>query len=256
MSGQKEKEEAFDQFQTIVLSLLKRVYELSIGNATFFQLMLVDSEFRLQDLQGELCKQTGCEAVFQHLREINEDQLHILRFSYARNSIVTTVSIFDSFLSDLTKFLLILFPETVSKDRQVKVGDVVNCKSVSEVLDTILGKLVYEISYKSIRARIQYLDQSFGIRLATYSGLIDKVQHFSELRNVLIHDISTYHYKSERYKGRLKVIERPEAQAANWDTAKEVLEACEELIDAIFVATSKRVFKREPNAKVSTRPSL
>jgi hypothetical protein len=246
----REKQDTFVQFETLAQSVMDRLRQMSAAHSTFFGLMAAHATFRLQDTKNQLCSNSGCNIVFQEHREVRNDWLNILETSYSRNTVIAAISIFDSFLSDLTKFLLIMYPDAVSKERQVRVGDILYYKSLSDIIDFILGKYIHELSYKSISVRIQYLNQTFGVNLASHDALIDKMQQYAELRNLLIHDVSTYRYKPAHDKGQLQVHKRSDQSDIDWDTAENVLDTCAELIDAIFTATSKHIFECEPSLKL------
>ena len=175
------KTAAFHQFESIVGSVLNRTYEISAAQSTFFRLIATYYNFRAQDAE-KLCNGSACEKVFENLRLTKDDWVNILETSYAANTIIASISMLDSFRSDLTKVLLIMHPDTLSRERQVKVGDILSCTSISKVFDTVLGKYVHELSYKSLRERIQYLDQAFGIDLSEHAPLVEKLQKHSDLR--------------------------------------------------------------------------
>lgn len=249
-SKKKKRQQHYSHFETIVISVMLRMYQLSAANATLFRLFTAQAEYRLKELENDLCTNKGCQSVFSHHKLIDKERLEILEAAYSRNVVITTISMFDSFLSDLTRFLLIIHPDAISKERQVKVGEILACSNFSGVLDTIIGKYVHELAYKSIRDRIQYLNQVFGIDISAFSDQLEKLQKYADLRNLLIHDTSNFRYHSNRGRGRLRVVQRNDIPDVAWETAEDVVHICIQVIDAMFNATSIQVFDREPNIRL------
>jgi len=179
-------------------------------------------------------------------RKIKGENVQILDNAYSQSAVITSFSIFDSFLSDLTRFLLLMHPNAIPKDRQVKISEIVTQSNLSNVLDSIVNRYVHELSYRNVTERIQYLSQTFGIDLSKSSDQIAQVQEYAELRNRLIHDTSLFRYRMSTNSDKLLVSQRSDEVLVTWEMAEKIVGVCVAIVGAIFLATSLRIFRREP----------
>src|SRR4051794_11067082 len=110
----------FKEFETLLMSVMRRMYERKIADAALFRLFATQAYFRALDTEGLLC---GCEAssqFFSDHRKVKKDGMDRADAEYSRDSLILAMTLFDSFITDLTKFLFLLRPQAIPKDRQLK----------------------------------------------------------------------------------------------------------------------------------------
>jgi hypothetical protein len=246
--GSKDKQ--FKQFQTIAASALLRFYRQRHADAALFRLMAANAAFLLAEATATSPNEGIWQEVFKNHRRVKREGLDHLDSLYAENTIISALSVMDSFLSDLTRFLLLMHPAAISKERQIKFGDVLEANDLGKVIGAAVDKFVHELSYKRLSERIDYLQQGFGIDLSTSRKLVETVQSFADLRNRLVHDTSMFMYSAASKTGKLEVLPKSHGQQVQWETADQVLDRCDDLVDAIFLAASKHFFKREPEVRL------
>jgi len=143
-------------------------------------------------------------------------------------------------------------PKSISRERQLKVKDVLESDDLPDLMDKIINKLVHEISYGSIEERIGYLTKTFGVDLSMVRDEISQVQQYSLLRNQLVHSVSIFSYKHSQTDGiSIQEIELPSVTGA---IVEEIESYCERLMLKISEAVSQHVFQRSTNL-VTSAPS-
>ncbi len=112
------------------------------------------------------------------------------RFFYVSLSSLLTysTSMLDTFLSDTTRFLLLLHPGAAGKNTSVNLASVLKCKSRSELIEELVTKKCRELSYLPVLARIDFLDQTFGLNLRIPEESRRTLEASVELRNLSVHD--------------------------------------------------------------------
>src|SRR3972149_9233909 len=88
-------------------------------------------------------------------------------FVYVYNASLLTyfTSVFDTYLSDITKFLLLMFPKSIPKDLSIPSELLFESKSKWEAINRVVENKAFEISYKSFTDRILYIKEKFGLNL-------------------------------------------------------------------------------------------
>jgi len=115
-------------------------------------------------------------------------------FSYVTevSYLVYSTTLLDSFLSDATRFLLLLHPASMGKELSIRLDSVITATSREDLLNLAAGKKVRDLSYLPFIARIEFLKNRFGLRLKLDAETIDALEHYSTLRNVIVHDQSIF----------------------------------------------------------------
>lgn len=182
--------------------------------------------------------------------QISPDNLVLLVTIYCQNMLVTALTLFDTFLSDVTRFLLLVYPESIG-DQKIKVRDILDLTSVAQVINEVVVRKVRGVSYKNYRDRIKFLENTFGINASDLSDKIDSLEQYVELRNSIVHDVSLFRYTAGGQLRELEVTPK-EDQAVDWITAEQALLVCVEIIQALSSEISKRVFDTELEDQLTT----
>ena len=175
--------------------------------------------------------------------QISPENLGLFATLYCQNMLVAAITLFDTFLSDITHFLLLVYPESIS-DQQVKVRDILGLTSVAEIIDEVAVRKVRGVSYKNYRDRIKFLKNMFGVNASDLSDRIDLLEQYVELRNSIVHDVSIFRYTAGGQLRELEVTPK-EDQVVDWMTAEQALLVCVEIIQALSSEISRHVFDAE-----------
>ena len=226
------------------------MYELRASDAALFRLMATYAEFRLLEASGALPNAGGWADLRAGFSKMKPETVEILDREYSSNTVVAAITLFDTFLSDLMRFFLLLRPKALPKDRQVKVADIVTADSLPEVLDAIVGKYVHELSYASLSERLKQLEAKFGIRCLSSGGILEKLEKYVEARNLIVHDAASFRYRASSKSGYIRVSVRGDRPKVAWEDAETAVDTCLHAVDELFAETSRKVFGREPTIRL------
>ena len=117
-------------------------------------------------------------------------ELYLDTFWYVSNisHLIYATTILDSFLTDTTRFLFLLHPRALGKDRAVSIEAVMNASTLSALIRDAVAKRVREIGHEKFVRRIEILCERFGLDLELAQEVRDGLDHYSSIRNAVIHD--------------------------------------------------------------------
>jgi RNAse (barnase) inhibitor barstar len=110
-------------------------------------------------------------------------------YDYISNSafLVFFTTNFDSYLSSVTKFLFLLFPNSIGNKLTLSSDILLNLDSKWEIINKIVEDKTREVGYKSFIDRISFLTEKFGVKINIEDFQKD-LELISSLRNSVIHD--------------------------------------------------------------------
>jgi len=102
--------------------------------------------------------------------------------------LVHSITLVDAFISDLTTLLLISHPQTIAKDAEIKLGELLKLSSIDEAVTDMIKRRVRAISSESIRKRIRYLKTHFASAIHITDEQYSALETYTEARNGAIHN--------------------------------------------------------------------
>jgi hypothetical protein len=124
----------------------------------------------------------------QYLKDISPHEVDSYQYISFISYLIYSTSLFDTFLSDCTKFLLLLHPNSIGKGQSIPVEALLNASSRAELINQAVIKKVREISYLPFIGRIDFLRSTFGLRIDLDDETQKNLAHYSGLRNIAVHD--------------------------------------------------------------------
>lgn len=238
------------QYSTIVSTVVFKLSQQARSNTTFSQFMAFASAASTHVLVAVEEDQQHKLKLVGNWGQITPDNLALFEAVYCQNILVTAITLFDTFLSDVTRFLLLIHPKSIS-DQQIRLHEILNLTSVAEIINEVVIRKARGISYKNYRDRIKFLETTFGINAASLSDKIESLAQYVELRNSIIHDVSLFQYTAG---GQLREVEvtPKEDQVVDWITAEQALLVCVEIIQALSSEISRQVFATELDDQLTT----
>lgn len=111
-------------------------------------------------------------------------------FAYLTNvgHLIYATTLLDTFLSDTTMFLFLVFPESMGKKQQIPIQLLIDAKSRHEALNAATVRRTREVNFLSFAERIQFLRETFGFKITLHSKLLEALQHYPTVRNSAVHD--------------------------------------------------------------------
>jgi hypothetical protein len=105
---------------------------------------------------------------------------------------IYATALFDSFLSESTKFLLLLQPEKLGEDCKVSLGAVLGAKSRSDIINSEVLRRVKNLGFQPMPNRLEFLQRRFGLDPLVNPSMAEPLQDFVTQRNRLVHDLGTF----------------------------------------------------------------
>jgi hypothetical protein len=170
------------------LSGLAKVWSSRVGHLSHMVLLL---KFRTSSLPVDAAP-AGWEEIFSELVRISPHEYDSFRYVGDFGHLVFATTLFDTFLTDTTRFIFLLRPKSIGKTQGITVLDVINAGSKTELLRTAVEKRARDLSYKSFADRIEFLSSTYGLKIDMSHDTAQALEHFSGVRNVLIHDQAFY----------------------------------------------------------------
>lgn len=148
--------------------------------------------------------------------------------------LVYMTTLLDTYITDTTRFLLFMFPQALGRSQSVTMEAVLS-KSRTDLLQEAVTKKAREISYLPFVGRMSYLRDTFGLTMTLEEQTIQALEHYSGIRNVVIHDQSLHSLKLSKH-GKVGATRKTdgahptpvsdeqleEAQNAFWSVAIEI----------------------------------
>jgi hypothetical protein len=114
----------------------------------------------------------------------------------AAGFLVYATAIFDSFLSDVTKFLLLSKPDALGQSCVVPIGTLASPKSRAAILNKEIGKKVRSLStHSGIEERIEFVCQKFALTYRPSEDDLRSLRSYWDLRNEIVHDQSIFGFE-------------------------------------------------------------
>ena len=245
-----DKPKLGQQFSTIVSTTVFKLSQQARSNVTFSQFMAFASAASTHVLVAVEEDQHHKFKLAGNWGQISPENFALFATVYCQNMLMTAITLFDTFLSDVTRFLLLVYPKSIS-DQQIKLHEILDLTSVAEIIDEVVARKARGISYKNYRDRIKFLENTFGIDASNLSDKIDLLEQCVELRNSIVHDVSLFRYTAGGQLRELEVAPK-EDQIIDWITAEQALLVCVEIIQALSSEISRYVFDTELDDQLTT----
>ena len=127
-----------------------------------------------QAIQGALELDEEVNAAFSYLSQVSH--------------LVHATALFDTFLTESTMFLFLLFPQSMGGKQQIPLQTLLHAKTRNEALTSAARTRSREVSFKTFADRIGFLREQFGLLLEIPSDLDESMARSSELRNMAVHN--------------------------------------------------------------------
>ncbi|MBV8545443.1 MAG: hypothetical protein JO093_14700 [Acidobacteria bacterium] len=180
-------------FITIALSFMKGIVRLHTARYAAGHLSLAHYEAAHADLEAALAETPQSQGQLAvTLRKVTKDQIRALDYVRHISELVYATTLFDTFLTDATRFLFLLQPKSVGKNSAVSLEILLSSNSKSEAITDAVNRKVRELGHASFAARIDTLRQTFGLKIQSSPNVLNIFNHYTTIRNVVIHDQAFY----------------------------------------------------------------
>lgn len=190
------------------------------------------------------------QGILEPLRSVTYRQYDAFCYLTELSYLIYGTTLLDSFLSDTTKLLFLLFPASMGSDVSVKLDAVISAKSREELIGTMATKKVRELSFLGFMHRVEFLNETFGLKVGLDATTVQAIEHYSSLRNVVVHDQSVFDVTLESGGGVVasqKSCPRHPTPLKS-DDLEGAERAYKEVVKAVCEAVVTHVFKAPPLA--------
>lgn len=235
-------------FRSVASSFVRQLYRMRASDAALFRMIATYAEYIVHRPNLKDCSCVASHILLENFAKIAPETVNILDQEYSRSTVITAISLVDSFLADVLRLLLLKFPNAIPKERQVRVTEILSAPSHDELVSQLVEKYVREISYQSLSDRIGFLEAKFGVKGIDDAALLSRLFQHAELRNSLVHDLSSYKYGSRGTEIiAASKIDRPKVK---WEHAERVVDDSIAVIETIFGAVTLHVYGKRMSIRV------
>lgn len=184
----KNQDSDFDIYHALTKSIV-------FGFARLYGTRLASNTLKIAVLKHLIDKKEGTTSRFaadSGIEDISPQEYD--SFCYVSNIslLVYGTTLLDTFLSETTKFLIMRHPKILINEKPVEFGDILKAPSKAALLTDTISNKVRSMSLRSLLDRIDYFRKRFGLKIKLEDDTIEALAHFSDLRNVIVHDQSIF----------------------------------------------------------------
>lgn len=184
----KNQDSDFGIYHTLAKSMV-------LGFARLYGTRLASNTFRITVLKHLVAKKEGVTSEFavdSGIDDISSQEYDAFCYVSNISLLVYATTLLDTFLSETTKFLIMRHPKILINETTVVFGDILAAPSKAALLTDTISNKVRGMSFRSFLDRIEYLRKTFGLEIKLEDDTIEALTHFSDLRNVIVHDQSVF----------------------------------------------------------------
>jgi hypothetical protein len=165
------------------------------GFARVYATRLASNTFRIAVLKHLMAKEEGVTSEFavdSGIDDISSQDYDAFCYVSNISLLVYATTLVDTFLNESTKFLIMRHPGVLTNEAAVQFKDILAAQSKAALLTDIISNKVKDVSFRSFLDRIKYLRTRFGLEIELEDDTVEALTHFSNLRNVVVHDQSIF----------------------------------------------------------------
>jgi len=193
--------------------------------------------YRAKSLDSTETVCSNCLSVFRQFNEVEDDAVHSLLEDHRRNDLLSSIGLFDSFLSDSLRFLFLYWPNALPKDLPEKR------KPTEEYPDFVERVVRRSRCFSSQGSRVGFLASEFGVALD--AELLEELSRLTSLRNEIVHHSSFYRFVLDPGERGLRSEEKPLPHVAEKDARKLTI-IVGDVCDSIYFAMYLKIFGVDP----------
>lgn len=163
---------------------------IRLASARTFALTASDAVAMLKNVndQGEIVGSVA--RILNRLNDLSYDEYSSFNYISDMSTLIYATTLFDTFVSDTTHFLLLLHPELTAENE--KTTNEVSALAQSEIvrLNTAAADKARKVGRRNFPNRIKYLIRTFGLNISLPLETWQALEYYRDTRNVIVHDQS------------------------------------------------------------------
>jgi hypothetical protein len=234
----------------VVLSFKEGLLRIWGAEAAYARLILALTTFHALGRPG---LDGPAAEVLRHLEKIRFSSFESMEHVTDMSHLVYAASLFDSFLSDTTVFLFLLIPQAMGKKQQISLHTLIEASSKTVLISELAVARSREIAYLPIAGRLQYLRDTFGLRIAIDDETLAAISDLAAKRNEAVHDQSIIKLQLEE-SGVVSVRPRTLTKLEHQELHKSI-GIFHQVARAVYDSVFKQVLKASDHPAVSNLTS-
>ncbi len=179
------------------------------------------------------------QSIRENISQIKPDQIECYKYISDCAHLIYIISVFDSLLSDVTRFLIMRHPRTIKESINANYDQIFAATSLASLRNTVIDAKVRTLSYESFKDRIKVIKKMFGIKPDISTQDLADLEKISELRNDLAHGQSFCRFTLEENNAIKSELISLDAQRMRIND--EIIKKAFDVIDRISKAIHKAV---------------
>ncbi len=180
-----------------------------------------------------------------HLAKVSRSSLDSLSYITNISHLVYATTLVDTFLTDTTVFMFLMFPQAMGKNQQISLASLLAHDSRHEVITEAAARRAREIAYLPFAGRIEFLRTTFGLEVTLDDETVRALDHYPSARNTAVHDQGVFEILLDE-KGQLisrqKTCRRHPTRVKD-DDVRKAAEAYKAVAAAVATAVMVQVLK-------------
>ena len=238
-----DADSALKCYMSVVRSLTAGLFRIWAAEAASIRLRLACFEFNKAGRPG--LDGPGAKSL-QHIAKIPFDTFDAWSYVTDVSHLVYATTLLDTFLSDTTVFLFLLFPGSMGTNHQVPLRKILDLRSRNEVITQAAMSRMREVSYLPFAARVQFLEQTFGLKITLGAEEYDALNHYTSIRNAAVHDQGSFELSLDEnghpVSRRKTCLAHPTPMDV--DDVSKAIKAYERVATAVALAVCCQVLKQ------------
>jgi hypothetical protein len=149
--------------------------------------ILMLNTLTIKDFSRSGIDETG-SSVLDDIKIISEKSHETLEYVTNVSHLVYATSLLDTFLSDVTLFMFLLYPASMGINHKITLETLLNSSSRNDAITKIAEKRTREISYLPFVGRLEFLQKNLNLNIKIEPDILDSLAHYTLMRNVAVHD--------------------------------------------------------------------
>lgn len=175
-----------DTYATILWSYLTGALRLEEAELATHRFSVSVARYKLS--LGQKTDGVEIPAYLKQMERMSYGEWDAFNYVTLLSYLVYATSLLDTFLNETTKFLLLLHPGAIGKDVKLTTEELLAAKRPTDLLSIAVSRKAREVSFGSFKQRIDFLMVRFSLRLSFSPELSEQLEHYSSVRNVVVHD--------------------------------------------------------------------
>ena len=168
------------------------------------------------------------------------DTIDFERLLYSQ-SLVMAFAHIDAFMGDSLRTIYQVCPQALSSNKKVDIADILSCGTWQNLIDSLIERYVFEIGWKSVAKRVEFLRDKLGIIIDYPESALELLGRAEEIRNITLHNGGRV---SDEYLARTQEtnVSVGDLVPITYEYVSEVSSEAMFLAGELFVGIAKKFF--------------